>query len=192
MKDTLITTDCDGVLLNFSRSMVIWAATNHGLTEVAPQAYSFNDRFGIAHGDELIEEFIKTLEHGEIEPIYSSIESVKRLYNDHGIQQIVVTAIDDFITEGRTKNLKKYYGDAIKEVHCTGDSKGKVKILKQYENSGCLWIEDWVANAYMGQELGLNAVIMQQPWNLDYGGKLPVFTNMTDIVSYYHENVKGN
>ena len=191
MKTQLIISDCDGVFLDFSKSMADWASEKHGLEEVCKVSYSMSDRFGISHGDELIEEFIATHVDGELEPIYSSIEPVKKLYNDYGIQQIIVTAIDDFITEGRTRNLKKYFGDAIKEVHCVGSSANKATVLKKYEGSGCLWIEDWVANAYVGKELGLDAVIYSQPWNQDYGGKLPVFNNMEQIVSYYHANVRN-
>ena len=80
-------------------------------------------------------------------------------------------------------NLNKLFGDtAFESVTCLATGADKSQALAKYEGSGCYWVEDLPKNAEAGNDLGLQAILMEHGHNMHYFHQdIPVVKNWKQI-----------
>jgi len=85
----------------------------------------------------------------------------------------------------RTKNLIEMFGPSVFESFVYLDTGAdKDEALEQYRDSGCFWVEDKPQNAILGQELGLESILMDHPFNKEYEGYIPRLKNWKEIYEH--------
>ena len=55
----------------------------------------------------------------------------------------------------------------MEKIICLDTGEDKDRILKEYQDSGYLWIEDKVQNAECGLKYGLDSVLFEHGFNMD-------------------------
>ena len=172
MKETLmnklILTDVDGVLLNWSDGFDQWMA-ERGYDRVLSGEYELGPTYGIDNdtAHKLAVEFNSSDAIGDLEPLRDSVKYVKKLYEEHGFRLHCITAIPDTQKTylSRSKNLARYFGDAIYRLNCTDSSKNKHIYLREYIDTGMPWIEDRIEMAELGERMGLTTYLIDHDYN---------------------------
>ena len=73
---------------------------------------------------------------------------------------------DPEIVEGRVKNLHNVFGSSpFYRITCLDPTVSKAAALNQYAGSGCWWVEDHPSNFHLGNDLGLNSLLVDQHYN---------------------------
>jgi hypothetical protein len=133
--------------------------------------YSVQERFGLDPGVKMT--FIKEFNHSDrianLPPHADAQKYVAKL-NEEGYKFICITSLSEKPSahEHRMRNLKKYFGDAVIDLHCLRIGVHKAEKLKEWEGSNLFWIEDHVSNAVAGARLGLKAVVIDHVYNKGY------------------------
>lgn len=179
MKESVILTDCDGVLCNWEYAFNVWMDT-HGFSKVpgAELNYDIGDRYGIdrAQAKKLIKIFNENAAIGFLPPLRDAMYYVKKLHEEHGYVFHCITSLsrDPNAARLREMNLHKLFGEtAFERIVCLGTGEDKDEALEPYRNSGCYWLEDKPANALAGHNLGLRAILIEHGHNMHF----------------YHENI---
>jgi len=116
----------------------------------------------------LVEHFNESAAIGFLPPIGDAIKYVKLLHEERGYVFHCITSLglEPYAVRLREENLKKVFGPTVFErIHCIGCGEDKTEALKRYQDSGLPWIEDKPENAIVGSNLGLNAFLMNRPYN---------------------------
>lgn len=193
MNKKLILTDVDGVLVTWVNgfdSLML----KYGYQRKVYDEYNLSKAFGVSSDiiDKVAEEYVVSDAISKLPPIKNSVDIVRKLHETHGYVFHFVTAISGHprAHEQRLLNLQELYGDsAIHDLHCVYTNIEKKDILEQYRNSGYLWVEDHAENYELGLELGLNSILMDQPWNQDYKEKPGTRVYTWDQIAEKLENV---
>jgi hypothetical protein len=185
MKNKIILTDADGVLLDWEYAFDVWMS-QHGFNKVEPLKYNIGTQYGIDpdQGKKLITIFNESAHIGFLPALRDAMFYVKRLHEEHGYVFHCITSLskDENAQELRKMNLRKLFGRTAFEKFIFLDTGAdKDHVLEAYKDSGYLWVEDKIANAVVGHELGLNSVIMEHGHNMDYKGPIPLVKNWRDI-----------
>jgi len=174
MKDSVILTDADGVLLNWEYAFAIWME-QHGFKKVpgGELEYDIGQRYGIDkdQGKKLIKIFNESAAIGFLPPLRDAMYYVKRLHEEHGYVFHCITSLstDPNAQRLREMNLAKLFGDTVfQRVVCLATGADKDEALYPYRDTGCWWIEDKPANAVLGAELGLNSLLMEHGHNMTH------------------------
>jgi FMN phosphatase YigB (HAD superfamily) len=174
MKDKVILTDADGVLLDWEYAFDIWMQ-EHGFQkqEGGQFIYNIGRRYGIdiEQGKKLIKIFNESAAIGFLPALRDSMYYVKRLHEEHGFVFHCITSLskDENAQKLRTMNLQKLFGKTAFEKFIYLDTGAdKDEVLEQYRDTGCWWIEDKITNALVGQQLGLRSLLMEHGHNMDY------------------------
>jgi hypothetical protein len=172
LREKLILTDCDGVLLHWEWSFDRWM-TKHGYAKRSEGAYDIDQCYGIdrPHAEQLVRMFNETVFVTTLPPFGDAIRYVRRLHEDHGYVFHVITSIGDDpeIVEGRVKNLHSVFGASpFYRITCIDPDRSKMAALSQYADSGCWWIEDHPKNYSIGSELGLRSILVDQHYNQQF------------------------
>jgi FMN phosphatase YigB (HAD superfamily) len=178
MKDNIILTDADGVLLDWE---------NHF------HAYMHSQGHERAYDVERASSYWKEREY----PGLSRVEARKAVYHyntsawmlglpaykdarsgvatlvEAGYKFVAITAmgLDPYAKQAREINLERMFGyDVFEDVIVTDmyDPDSKRPWLEKYHQPGRIWIEDKPSNAEMGAEMGLRTFLMLHPHNEDY------------------------
>lgn len=174
MKNRIILTDCDGVLLDWEYAFDVYLQT-HGFNKVpgGDSKYSIGKRYGIddEQGKKLVKIFNESAAIGFLPPLRDAMYYVKRLHEEHGYRFHVITSLshDENAQELRRMNLRKLFGETAFEKFVflgTGDDKDDV--LSQYRGSGLWWIEDKIVNCHAGHAVGLRPLLVEHEHNRDY------------------------
>ena len=105
----------------------------------------------------------------------------------HGFQFHCITSLskNKYAQKLRTQNLELLFGkdlwDDFKYLPCGAD---KDEVLAEYKDTGCFWIEDKPKNAEVGQDLGLNSIIVAHDHNAYYNGEIPRFWKWKHIYKH--------
>jgi FMN phosphatase YigB (HAD superfamily) len=185
MKNKIILTDCDGVLLDWEFHFSIWLE-RHGYHRVQKDVYCMATAFGLEklEASRLIRMFNESATIRKLSPLRDAIKYVKKLHEEHGYIFHVITSLsnDEYSQHLRTKNLRELFGTTVFDkfvyLDCGAD---KHEALEQYKNSDCFWIEDKIANAELGLEYGLDSILMDHTFNKDYTGNAHYAKNWKDI-----------
>ena len=185
MKNKIILTDADGVLLDWEYAFDVWMS-QHGFNKVEPLKYNIGTRYGIdiEQGKRLIKIFNESAHIGFLPALRDAMFYVKRLHEEHGYVFHCITSLskDENAQELRKMNLRKLFGQTAFEKFIFLDTGAdKDQILEEYRDSNYLWVEDKISNAVVGYQLGLNSVIMEHGHNMDYTGPIPLVKNWRDI-----------
>jgi FMN phosphatase YigB (HAD superfamily) len=169
INEKLILTDCDGVLLHWEWSFDRWMS-NHGYVKHSEGAYDIDKCYNInrTKAEELVKMFNETVFVTNLPPYRDAIKYVRKLHEEHGYVFHVITSIGDEpeIVEGRVRNLHNVFGvSPFYRITCLDPSVSKASVLKQYAGSGCVWIEDHLSNFHLGNDLGLNSILVDQHYN---------------------------
>ena len=145
----------------------------HGHTQVegGNVMYNIGERFNITNnqGHRLIKQFNESAAMGFLPALRDAMYYVKRLHEEHGyvFRCITSMSLDPNAYKLRKMNLEKLFGaTAFEELVCLDTGADKNEVLEQYRDSGCYWIEDKLANAVVGLDLGLKALLIEHGFNM--------------------------
>jgi hypothetical protein len=186
MKNKLILTDADGVILDWEWAFAVWME-EHGFTKVQGWEYIYNigQRYGIdpEQGHKLIKIFNESAAIGFLPALRDSMYYVKRLHEEHGYEFHCITSLSTDRNAGRLRemNLRKLFGNAIESVICLDTGADKDEALAPYQGSGMWWIEDKPANADVGYQLGLRSILIEHGHNMHHLCNYPVVKNWREL-----------
>lgn len=168
----ILLTDVDGVLLDWKAGYVNWMMENpqwfpYGIQDKAEsEKLTIEGWLRCTHDEsrESIAAFNDTDAFGELKPYADAEEYIAKIHAA-GYSFVAITACkEDAAThERRTKNLKKYFGNAIADVHCVGLRTAKDEYLKRYQPT--FWFEDSISHAHEGIKYGHNAIVLDHYYN---------------------------
>jgi hypothetical protein len=172
VKDKLILTDCDGVLLDWQFGFDRWMQ-RHGYRKVNAKAYGISKQYNLDYkeGRFLTRAFCESAAIGQLPPFKDAVKYVQKLHRDHGYIFDVITSQSNepAAQELRKQNLKRVFGESVFgkfTILDTGQDKNKA--LSEYTDSLCWWVEDKPANAEVGYKLGLSSILMEHGHNEEY------------------------
>jgi FMN phosphatase YigB (HAD superfamily) len=186
MKDKVILTDVDGVLLDWGHSFHMWM-TRHGYTKKKDGIYCIREMYGIdkAEGDKLTRMFNESATIRKLSPLRDAMKYVKKLHEEHGYVFHAITSLsdDEYAQHLRTKNLRETFGSTVFEKYVYLDTGAdKDEVLEQYRGTDCYWVEDKIENALVGQSVGLDSLLMEHEHNGDFDhDEVRIVRNWRDI-----------
>ena len=183
-----ILTDVDGVLLDWVYSFRGWM-DRHGYKMVEPDCYQMDKCYGLSReeGKRLCRMFNESATIRKLAPLRDAVKYVKKLHEEHGYVFRVISSLSEDTYAGhlRTKNLIELFGPSAFESYVYLDTGAdKDEALEPYRDSGCLWIEDKPENADLGDQLGLESILMQHAFNSDYVGPAKRVLNWKEIYEH--------
>ena len=147
----------------------------HGYTQVenGNTYYNVYERFGIteAEGKQQVKIFNESAAIGFLPALRDSMYYVKRLHEEHGyvFRAITSLSLDPSAYKLRKMNLEKLFGStAFDDILCLDTGADKDEALDPYSDTGLFWIEDKMENAIAGLEVGLNPILIEHGYNMDY------------------------
>jgi len=186
MKNKIILTDADGVLLDWEYAFDVWM-TQHGFNKLDSLKYNIGKRYDIEEdqGRKLIKIFNESAHIGFLPPLRDAMHYVKRLHEEHGYVFHCITSLtkDENAQELRRMNLRKLFGKTAFEKFIFLDTGAdKDQALEPYRDSGLWWIEDKIDNCQVGTRLGLKSLLVEHGHNMHYNdSKIPRMKNWRDI-----------
>ena len=188
MKNKIILTDSDGVLLDWEYAFDVYMS-QHGFNKQpgGNLKYNIGTRYGINNeqGKKLIKIFNESAHIGFLPPLRDAMYYVKRLHEEHGYVFHCITSLsrDENAQELRRMNLKKLFGSTAFEKFVFLDTGAdKDEALEPYRDSGLFWIEDKIQNCQVGRDLGLKSLLVEHGHSLDYTDPLiPKVKNWKEI-----------
>ena len=177
MKEKVILTDVDGVLLDWQYSFENWMC-RHGyvMDPVHKDDYLMDKKYGIdkTESKRLIRMFNESAWIRRLPPLRDAIHYVNKLHREHGYLFHAITSLsnDQYSQHLRTKNLREMFGDTVFEDYVYLDTGAdKDDVLEAYRDTDCWWIEDKPENALVGRDVGLRSLLMDHSHNQgEYSG----------------------
>lgn len=169
MKEKVILTDCDGVLLDWEYAFDRWM-TRHGYKIAVDGEYKMHLKYGIerAEAKKLVLMFNESASIRKLPPFKDAIKYVRKLHTDHGYVFHAITSQtnDEYAQHLRIKNLCELFGPSTFEKYIILDcGADKDQALLEYKDTECWWIEDKPENAQVGFDLGLQSILMTHDHN---------------------------
>jgi FMN phosphatase YigB (HAD superfamily) len=188
MKNKIILTDADGVLLDWEYAFDIFM-TQQGYSKVpgGRLKYKTSTRYGIPDDEawRLVKIFNESAHMGFLPALRDSMYYVKRLHEEHGYVFHCITSMskNENACDLRRMNLRKLFGRTAFDTFIFLDtSADKDEALELYRDSGYYWIEDKITNAEVGHKLGLQSIIMEHGHNMEYENpNIPRVKNWKEI-----------
>tara|TARA_R110000823_G_scaffold207786_14_gene338346 strand:- start:4205 stop:4813 length:609 start_codon:yes stop_codon:yes gene_type:complete len=174
MKNRVILTDVDGVLLNWEFAFKTWMI-EHGakLVENHKEHYRIGPRFDLTEPEirTYVRFFNESATIGFLPPQRDAMYYVKRLHEEHGYVFHTITSLGTHEngTKLRIQNLEKLFGETVFEKHTFLElAADKDDALAVYKDTGCWWVEDKIINAQAGTKQGLNSILVEHGHNMHY------------------------
>lgn len=185
MKEKVILTDVDGVLLDWVYSFDQWMK-RHGYVKSRNDVYDLNLCYNIDRTESkmLVRMFNESANIGYLPPLRDAVKYVRKLHEEHGFifHAITSLSLDPFAAKEREDNLKRVFGETVFEkIQCLDTGADKDEALEMYRDTGCFWIEDKTINCDLGITMGLEGVLMEHDHNKDYSGDAIVVKKWKDI-----------
>ena len=194
MKNRIILTDADGVLLDWEWAFSVWMQERgYTLTADNKKSYSLHHHYNELEekdAKKVVKTFNESAAVGFLPALRDATYYVKRLYEEHGYQFRVITSLslDRNAAKLREMNLNKLFGNAIESVICLDTGADKDAALEPYRDSGMWWIEDKPENADVGHSLGLKSILVEHGHNMHHECPYPVVKNWKEIYSIIAPN----
>lgn len=174
MKNKVILTDADGVILDWEWAFHCWME-EHGFNKQdgGQLIYNIGERYGISsnQGHKLIKIFNESAAIGFLPALRDAQHYVKRLHEEHGYVFHCITSLskDRNAQRLRKMNIRKLFGEtAFDKFIILSTGADKDDALAPYKDTGCWWLEDKPENALAGQKIGLNSLLVEHGHNMDY------------------------
>lgn len=188
MKDKIILTDCDGVVLDWEYAFDVWMQ-EHGFTMIpdGKLLYEIGPRYGITkeQGKKLIKIFNESASIGFLPSLRDAQYYVKKLHEKHGYRFHLITSLskNENAQKLRVMNIEKLFGKtAFIEYVFLDTGADKDEALAPYRDTGCWWIEDKFENALAGMKVGLNPLVVEHGHNMkETDQDIPLVKNWKDI-----------
>ena len=186
IKEKVILTDCDGVLLDWDYSFNQWMKRHgYSINEEARFSYSLQERYTITTEEkrDLVRAFNESATAGFLTPLRDSVKYVTKLYEEHGYVFRVITSfsLERYSVILREQNLRNIFGNAIEKVISLDTGADKDEALEPYKNSECYWIEDKAENALAGEKQGLTSILIAHDHNKEYEDSFKRVQNWKEI-----------
>ena len=194
MKNRLILTDADGVLLDWEWAFSVWMQERgYTLTADNKKSYYLHHHYNELEekdAKKVVKTFNESAAVGFLPALRDAAYYVKRLYEEHGYQFRVITSLslDRNAAKLREMNLNKLFGNAIESVICLDTGADKDTALEFYRDSGMWWIEDKPENADVGHRMGLKSILVEHGHNMHHECPYPVVKNWKEIYSIIAPN----
>ena len=188
MNENIILVDCDGVLCDWEYSFTQWMHHQDIPTKNIGE-YDIAKRFGLVKGvaKRLVRQFNESAAIAFLPPLRDAVYYIKRLNMLHGYKFHCITSLSSnkYAQKLRIQNLELLFGDNLfDEYVILGCGDDKDDALEPYRDSECFWVEDKVANAELGVELGLNSILVGHTHNASYSGDIPRFHRWKEIYKH--------
>jgi FMN phosphatase YigB (HAD superfamily) len=189
MKNKLILTDADGVLLDWEWAFSVWMQERgYTLTVNHKNSYYLHHHYNELEekdAKKVVKAFNESAAVGFLPALRDSAYYVKRLHEEHGYQFRVITSLslDKNAQKLREMNLRKIFGNAIETVICLDTGADKDDALVPYKDTGMWWIEDKPANADVGHAMGLKSILVEHGHNMHHECDYPVVKNWRELYS---------
>ena len=187
MKNKLILTDADGVILDWEWAFSVWMQERgYTLTADNKKSYDLYHQYKELEQKDykkVVRTFNESAAIGFLPALRDSAHYVKRLHEEHGYEFRVITSLslDKNAGKLREMNLRKLFGNAIESVICLDTGADKDQALEPYRDSGLWWIEDKPANADVGHSLGLRSILIEHGHNMHHECEYPVVKNWREL-----------
>lgn len=189
MKEKIILTDIDGVVLDWEEGFGVWMEHHgHDTVEGFKEFYGIHERYGMekAVSKKLVEQFNSSAAIGFLPALRDAQYYIKKLHEKHKFRFVAVTSLSDdpYAKKLRVRNLEKLVGKtAFKEIICLPCGADKDEVLSDLadEYLGAYWVEDKVENAIVGAEMGFESLVMEHKYNMKEFGEFRVVKNWEDI-----------
>jgi len=171
MSDKVILVDVDGVLLDWEYAFTGWMEKhNYKVVEGQENDYHIGTRYGLPEEDKerIVRMFNESAWIRKLPPLRDAIKYVKKLHEEYGYVFRVISSLSDcyYSQHLRTKNLIEMFGPSVFENFTYLDTGAdKDEALEQYRGTGCYWIEDKPENANLGDNLGLESILVNHHHN---------------------------
>tara|TARA_R110001632_G_scaffold225003_2_gene357749 strand:- start:34 stop:615 length:582 start_codon:yes stop_codon:yes gene_type:complete len=188
MNENIILVDCDGVLCDWEYSFTQWMHHQDIPTKNIGE-YDIAKRFELDKGvaKRLVRQFNESAAIAFLPPLRDAVYYIKRLNMLHGYKFHCITSLSSnkYAQKLRIQNLELLFGDNLfDEYVILGCGDDKDDALEPYRDSECFWVEDKVANAELGVELGLKSILVGHTHNADYNGDIPRYQRWKDIYKH--------
>jgi FMN phosphatase YigB (HAD superfamily) len=174
MKNKVILTDCDGVILDWEYSFTEWMrGRGYTLAENYHTMYNIGERYNISkeEGRVLVSTFNESANIGYLPPLRDAVKYIRKIHEKFGYVFHIITSLstDPYAYKLRKQNLEALLGQTFCEkLICLETGADKDVALEPYRDSGCLWVEDKPENAVLGTRLGLESILIRHPFNEDF------------------------
>ena len=192
----IIAIDCDGVLLKWEQGFDAWMEYQ-GFPKMASDHYEMHMNYHMNKGqmEVLIKVFNESAWMKDLNPIEGAVENVKKIA-ELGYKFHVITSqtLDIKANQLREQNLKEVFGDVFYKIECLDTGANKDEALSKLPE-GTIWIEDKPANAELGAEMGLVALLLDLPHNSMYNesnSSVQRVKDWTEIYNVIKEKHHGN
>ena len=185
MKNKVILTDCDGVILDWVYAFDQWMS-RHDYEIIDNSQYQMELKYNLdpKEAKRLVRMFNESAAIRKLPPLRDAIKYIRKLHEEHGYIFHAITSLstDQYACHLRTKNLRELFGDTAFEKYIYLDTGAdKDDELVKYQGTGCWWIEDKPENADCGLRFGLNSVLINHNFNQNYTGNAKTVQNWKEI-----------
>jgi|TARA_B110000211_G_scaffold231151_1_gene292186 HAD superfamily hydrolase (TIGR01509 family) len=185
MKDKVILTDCDGVLVDWVHGFVKWMKVK-GYDPVVSDTYDMEIMFDMTRAEtkKLVISFNESAEMRYLSPLRDAIKYVRKLHEEHGyvFRCITSMSLNKAAYRLRKQNLDQLFGPTVfEELVCLDTGADKDEALEQYRGSDMYWVEDKPQNADLGVALGLDSLLISHTFNAAYAGRATRVQNWKEI-----------
>ncbi len=172
MNNKIIVVDCDGVLLDWEHSFKLWMKEK-GYEVKNDVEYSMAKSYEMEKPEmkKLIRHFNESATMCCLPPLRDAVKYVRKIHEELGYVFHCVTSmtLDRHANKLREQNLSNLFGEtAFEKIQCLDTGADKDDALLPYLDSGCVWVEDKIKNAELGDRLGMSAVLMKHDHQNDY------------------------
>ena len=175
--------------MNWEYAMNVWMQSQgYEIVKDGQEHYDMGDRYALTHFEKkkLVRQFNESAAMGFLPPLRDAMYYVDLLHRKHGYTFHMITALsnDEHAQKLRIQNTKKLFGETAftQFIFCdTGADKDDV--LEPYRDTGLIWIEDKFQNAELGNDLGLESIMVEHAHNM-YNTTFPTFARWKDIYEY--------
>ena len=172
MNDKIIVVDCDGVLLDWEHSFKLWMKEK-GYEVKNDVEYSMAKSYEMEKPEmkKLIRHFNESATMCCLPPLRDAVKYVRKIHEELGyvFHCVPSMTLDRHANKLREQNLSNLFGEtAFEKIQCLDTGADKDDALLPYLDSGCIWVEDKIKNAELGDRLGMSAVLMKHDHQNDY------------------------
>ena len=169
MKNKVILTDVDGVLLDWEYHFYKWVREEYDLQQLITNTYKIDEALVVDYkvSRKMVEKFNSSREMKYLSPLRDAIKYVRKLHEEHGyIFHVITSQTNDLAAQNwRKQNLIATFGEVFDGFTIIGCGNDKTEALSVWDGSECYWIEDKEENIVMGNEFGLDGILMAHPHN---------------------------